>query len=176
MLVLLVFWLGSWGERCPAAGEVGGWLGTWASDGAPVLACWEPGCCWKASRQESLQRRCWGLSRIIAAVVGQSEEPDWRLSGVRRLLFLCTVGNQIHLMAMSGNRSHALLINKWGFVWIYYSDGKWMWIEYWFCFSLVTNLLSFDSMLPFKFPVKVCTLPVYFLFKPPTDFVLIMAL
>lgn len=47
-------------------------------------------------------------------------------------------------------------------------------IEYVFSFSLVTNLLSFDSMLPFKFPLKVCTLPVYFLLKTPSDLVLII--
>lgn len=42
--------------------------------------------------------------------------------------------------------------------------------------SLVTNLLSFDSMLPFKFPLKVCTLPVYLLLKTPSDFVLTIEL
>lgn len=47
-------------------------------------------------------------------------------------------------------------------------------IEYLFSFSLVTNLLSFDSMLPFKLPLKVCTLPVYFLLKTPSDLVLII--
>lgn len=45
-----------------------------------------------------------------------------------------------------------------------------------FVFSLVTNLLSFDSMLPFKFPLKVCALPIYLLLKSPSDFVLTIEL
>lgn len=45
-----------------------------------------------------------------------------------------------------------------------------------FVFSLVTNLLSFDSMLPFKFPLKVCVLPIYLLLKSPSDFVLTIEL
>lgn len=49
-------------------------------------------------------------------------------------------------------------------------------LNVYFVFSLITNLVPFGSMLPFKFPLKVCTLPVYLLLKTPSDLVLTIEL
>lgn len=98
---------------------------------------------------------------------------------MRSLLCICNIGNQISFMAMSRNKIQAILINEVSFeciicIILLETDCE---FECSVClFSLITNLLSFDSMLPFKFPLKVCTLPVFLLLKTPSDFVLTIEL
>lgn len=68
-------------------------------------------------------------------------------------------------MALSRNKIQALLINDVLFecnICVLFSWKLNVNLNVYLVFSLVTNLLSFDSMLPFKFPLKVCILPVYF--------------